>query len=329
MVAAFLADRAQRGLKTWRLLVGEAARPDRVDQFGEWRVLDGVPVGRDAVRQALAAPARTGVVRPDLADARVLVAERLERDLGIRIGAVLGQDRRGSARTSGRAGAATRAFRSVLRGRRGRSHQSGPTALETLGPRSTRDPRTAACAAGAMPGFGVGSLAAPCRPDASRSRSPSRDRCSTSRASRSPHRSSGHCSGGHRLLDGDRTLDHGNGDGTDRGKRRDPFLFEAATDRDARHACVVRSTGDPESRLSERRLGIDPALTGDHQVRPGKARVEIGRLHHELDAGSKGERSKARTDRQQCEPDASRSSRARRFANDGRDLTFQCAGERE
>ena len=43
VVAALLADVAQGRLDPWRLLVAEAARPDRLDQLGEWRELDGAP----------------------------------------------------------------------------------------------------------------------------------------------------------------------------------------------------------------------------------------------------------------------------------------------
>ena len=65
VVATLLADVPERRLDAWRLLVGQAARPDGVDQFGEWRVLHRRPVGRGAVRQSVAAPARAGVVGLD------------------------------------------------------------------------------------------------------------------------------------------------------------------------------------------------------------------------------------------------------------------------
>ena len=58
VVAAFLADVAQRGLDPRRLLVAEPARPDRLDQLGERRELDGRPVGRDARRAGRRRPSR-------------------------------------------------------------------------------------------------------------------------------------------------------------------------------------------------------------------------------------------------------------------------------
>ena len=57
VVAAFLADLAERRLDPRRLLVGEPARPDDVDQLLDRRELDARPVRRRAVRQAAAAPA--------------------------------------------------------------------------------------------------------------------------------------------------------------------------------------------------------------------------------------------------------------------------------
>src|SRR3954449_6906083 len=92
VVAAFLADPPERRLDPGRLLVAEAADPDRLDQLGEWRELDRTPVGSDAVRQALAAPTCPRVVRLDLAAARVARPQSLERGLGTRVCAVLGQD---------------------------------------------------------------------------------------------------------------------------------------------------------------------------------------------------------------------------------------------
>ena len=70
VVAALLADAAERRLEPRRLLVGEAARPDDVGQLGDRRELDRRPVRRRAVRQADAAPADAGHVdlrlgRPD------------------------------------------------------------------------------------------------------------------------------------------------------------------------------------------------------------------------------------------------------------------------
>ena len=40
-------------------------------------------------------------------------------------------------------------------------------------------------------------------------------------------------------------------------------------------AAARRAT--PERRLAERRLGVDPALAGDHEVGPGELAVEVGR----------------------------------------------------
>ena len=63
VVAALLADRAQRRLEPRRLLVREPARPDHVDQLRERRELDGGPVRRRALGQPDPAPAAAGVVR--------------------------------------------------------------------------------------------------------------------------------------------------------------------------------------------------------------------------------------------------------------------------
>ena len=49
VVAALLADVPERRLDARRLLVGQAAGADDVDELGEGRVLDGVPVRRRAV----------------------------------------------------------------------------------------------------------------------------------------------------------------------------------------------------------------------------------------------------------------------------------------
>ena len=69
VVAALLADLAQRRLDPGRLLVGQAARPDDVDQLVERRGLDGGPVRRRAVGQPVAAPADARLVDAPAASA--------------------------------------------------------------------------------------------------------------------------------------------------------------------------------------------------------------------------------------------------------------------
>src|SRR4051794_2551956 len=71
VVAPFLADPPERRLDPGRLLVAEAADPDRLDQLGEWRELDRSPVRRHAVREPLTTPAGARIVRLDLTGARV------------------------------------------------------------------------------------------------------------------------------------------------------------------------------------------------------------------------------------------------------------------
>ena len=94
VVAALLADVAQRRLEPGRLLRPEAARPDDVDELGERRVLDRRPVRRRRGRQAVAAPADARACGPpgsrSLGYAR---PQRLERLLGVDVGGVLGEDR--------------------------------------------------------------------------------------------------------------------------------------------------------------------------------------------------------------------------------------------
>src|SRR3970282_2958306 len=62
VVAPPLANRSERGQDALRLLIGQAARADDLDQLLERRPLHRVPVGRSAIRQARPAPASPGVV---------------------------------------------------------------------------------------------------------------------------------------------------------------------------------------------------------------------------------------------------------------------------
>ena len=100
-----------------------------------------------------------------------------------------------------------------------------------------------------------------------------------------------------------------------RRERIDPVELDAATDRDARHACLGRPPGDAQRGLAEAGLGVDPALAGDDEVGAGQPRREVGRLHHQVDAGTKRERPEAARDREQGEPDTARGAGARRVAN--------------
>ena len=93
VVAALLADLAERRLDPRRLLGGEPGRTDDVHQLLDRGELDARPVRRRAVRQAAAAPALARVVMLRRKPRRVERAEPLERDLGVRVGGVLGEDR--------------------------------------------------------------------------------------------------------------------------------------------------------------------------------------------------------------------------------------------
>ena len=110
----------------------------------------------------------------------------------------------------------------------------------------------------------------------------------TSRAIRSAQRSRGSvpaaiaASTAAGVRDGDR-------DRADGGQRVDALGLDTATDRDAGHAGRLRPAGDPEGRLAERGLGVDAALPGDDEVGVREAGIEVGRLHHEVDAGAQGE----------------------------------------
>ena len=93
VIAALPADVGEGRLDPGRLLVGQPTRPDDVDQLGERGVLHGIPVRCGAVRQPISAPAGAGVVGTDRVPGRVRLTQRLEGDLGVRVGAVLGEDR--------------------------------------------------------------------------------------------------------------------------------------------------------------------------------------------------------------------------------------------
>ena len=59
VVAAKFADGSLGRLEPRRLLVGQATRPDHVDQLWQWSLLDGRPVGRAAGMDPRAAPSRS------------------------------------------------------------------------------------------------------------------------------------------------------------------------------------------------------------------------------------------------------------------------------
>ena len=70
----------------------------------------------------------------------------------------------------------------------------------------------------------------------------------------------------------------------------------------------------PERGLAEPGLGVDPALAGDDEVGLRQSRVEVGRLHQEVDAGAEGEPGERVLDRQQREADAAGRTGTRRVA---------------
>ena len=93
VVAALLADVAQRRLDARRLLRRQATGPDDVDQLGEGRVLDRRPVRRRGGGQALAAPPDAVLVLLGRLVGWVGDAQRLVRLLGVHVRGVLGEDR--------------------------------------------------------------------------------------------------------------------------------------------------------------------------------------------------------------------------------------------
>jgi LAO/AO transport system kinase len=84
----------------------------------------------------------------------------------------------------------------------------------------------------------------------------------------------------------------------------DPFRLDPATHRDARHARSRRPRRDPKGRLAVRGLSVDAALAGDDEIGADQPRREVGRLHHEVDAGAQGEAIERVLDGQEPEPDA-------------------------
>ena len=268
VVAAFLADMPQGRLDPWRLLVAEAARPDRLDQLGEWRELDGGPVGRDPVGQPNAAPAGARVVRLDLAAARVARAKRLERHLGAGVGAVLGEDR--EDQLAGRVEPALPRRVPVQPGQAVERRTGRAPAGSARGawPRSARDPRTCACWArsralglgrggcrGRLGGLHGGVLLTRPSLRSSLAESTCPAAIETSRASRSPQRSTGAGPPAIASSTDLRSLDDRDGHGADGGEGLDPLGFDAATDRDARDARGGRALGDTRGRSCRTRSG--------------------------------------------------------------------------
>ena len=138
VVAALLADPAQGRLDPGAFWL--ARPPGRIvsTSSGSGAASIAAQSGADAVGQPDAAPAGARVVGLDLAVARVARAQRLERDLGVRVGAVLGEDRQDQL---------ARRVEPSLPGRpavppgqlvEDERHEPGPIALEALRPGPAR-----------------------------------------------------------------------------------------------------------------------------------------------------------------------------------------------
>ena len=123
----------------------------------------------------------------------------------------------------------------------------------------------------------------------------------TRRAIRSPQRSSGRGPAAIASSTVCGRSDDRHGDGADgRERRRSPSGSHAAADGDAGDARGLGPPRDAERGLAERRLGVDPALAGDDEVGARQLRVEVGRLHDEVDPGTKREGVESILDRQQA-----------------------------
>ena len=133
VVAALLADPAQGRLEPRRLLVGQAARPDDVGQLGEWRELDPRPVRRRPSGSPNPPQPAPGFA-PRRARARIRAAERFERAFGVRVGAVLGQDREDQL---------ARRVEAALPGRAARSVEARPSSTNGTSPGRYRSSRFA------------------------------------------------------------------------------------------------------------------------------------------------------------------------------------------
>ena len=188
VVAAFLADRAQGRLEPWRLLVGQAARPDHVGQLGESARTRprpspaATPSGSPTPPQP--APGLVGLGRPAARiGLRAAPRTRPRRSMSalfwvriVRISSLVGSSRRSQV------GRPYRVGQRVEHERR----QPGPVALEPLGVARGRVGelallRALGLAFGWLGGRRRGSIVpSGSTPDAE-----------TSRASRSPQRSSG------------------------------------------------------------------------------------------------------------------------------------------
>ena len=278
-------------------------------------MLDGVPVRRGARRRARGRPSPRAAPRcrrarstrwtRDRPVGRVGGAERLEGALGVHVGGVLGEDREDELGDGVQAGVA--AGGPVERGELGQHErdEAGAAALERAGPgpggvgglraralagrRSARSERrppvgssrvllelgervvegvvdhdAAAVHAGTATAAacGRGSAAIP---------SP------TSRASRSPQRSSGAAPAAIASSTDCGRSTTGTATAPDGRQRRDPLGLHPAADRDARDAGRRGPAGHAEGRLAEGGLGVDPALAGEHEVGAGELLGEAGR----------------------------------------------------
>ena len=224
---------------------------------------------------------------------RIGLAQALEGDLGVRVGAVLGEDRQDQL--AGRVEAALPGLAPVDAGKAVEdvSDETRAGSARVASRRSGRGRRTCASSGAASTSASVVAwVRAGHRSAVLRAEAQQRGEALAAALQRGGP-------GGHRRLDGLWSFGDGHRDGADRGEGIDPLGFDAATDGDARDTRDVRLPGDPERRLAEGGLGVDPALARDDEIRVRELVVEAGRLHDQLDAGAQRERSEPILDRQE------------------------------
>ena len=230
--------------------------------------------------------------------ARIRLAQRLERDLGVHVGAVLGEDRQDELARRIEPALPDRSPVQALELVQREPRKPGPVSLEPLRVARAR----------------VGELALP-RPALLRRRCARRGHhVDTSLASRSPQRSSGAAPAAIAFLDRHRPLDDRHRRRADVRQRTDAVDLHPATDRDARHAGRDAPFRDAERGLPEGGLGVDPPLAGDDEVGSREACREVGRLHHEVDPRPQGERSEPTLRRKEGKPDPASRAGTRRVA---------------
>ena len=180
--------------------------------------------------------------------------------------------------------------------RRGRTPRAGPVALEALGPRPPGVRELALARSAREVGAGqLGTIV-----DSRRRDDGNRQPRSTSRASRSPQRSTG--------VDARRPSPPRPSAGARRPgtataptarEGLDPVGLDPATDRDARHARLGGPPRDAQGGLAEAGLGVDPALAGDDEVgvrepgRRSRSPPSPGRRRDEGRTSGSGRRSRA------------------------------------